>query len=80
MNKTFERVSFLDVPSVTKDDVKEIVRDEINHILKRRTTMSEEMGTGDILEDVRTGRVKIGSERFNSHLHDVLRQDLKWGS
>tara|TARA_R110000824_G_scaffold89004_1_gene218518 strand:- start:1012 stop:1224 length:213 start_codon:yes stop_codon:yes gene_type:complete len=38
--------------------------------------MDEDMGTGDILEDVRTGRVKIGSERFNSHLHDVLRQDL----
>ena len=33
MNKTFERVSFLDVPSVTKDDVKEIVRHEINRIL-----------------------------------------------
>tara|TARA_R100000908_G_scaffold41369_1_gene19190 strand:- start:779 stop:994 length:216 start_codon:yes stop_codon:yes gene_type:complete len=30
----------------------------------------------DILEEVRTRRVKIGSERFNSHLHDVLRQDL----
>ena len=37
--------------------------------------MDEEM-SGDILEDVRTGKVKIGSERFNSHLHDVLRQDL----
>ena len=37
--------------------------------------MDENM-SGDILEDVRTGRVKIDSERFNSHLHDVLRQDL----
>tara|TARA_R100000234_G_scaffold39286_3_gene23346 strand:- start:323 stop:553 length:231 start_codon:yes stop_codon:yes gene_type:complete len=38
--------------------------------------MAEDIGTGDILEDVRTGRVKIDSERFNSHLHDVLRQDI----
>ena len=36
----------------------------------------EDAGTGDILEDLRTGRVKIGSKLFNSHLHDVLRQDL----